>query len=38
MDDPVNLIPIYTNAASKALATRAIIKNLELTQIEKNHS
>ena len=34
MDDPVNLIPIYTNAASKALATRALIRNLEVTQIE----
>ena len=34
-DDPAELVRMYTFAAGKALSTRAIIKNLELTEISK---
>jgi hypothetical protein len=33
MDDPAELVKIYAFAAGKALSTRAIIKNLEQTEI-----
>lgn len=32
-DDPVELIKIYTSSAAKALATKALIRNLEKTEI-----
>ena len=35
MDDPAELVRIYAFAAGKALSTRAIITNLEQTQISK---
>ena len=34
-DDPAELVRMYTFAAGKALSTRALIKNLELTEISK---
>ena len=33
MDDPAELIRIYTQAAAKALATRSLISNLERSQV-----